>query len=86
MKGNIKAKISLEQRKIIMENYVIPDVYIEKVSVAKVRNGEVKITLTPGELEDFIGYIAAEANHAENKNIQDILNDLCDYLESLESR
>jgi len=42
------------------------------------------LTLTLSDLEDFIGYVAAEANHAKGRNQRDDLNPICDYLETFE--
>lgn len=39
------------------------------------------VCYTPEELEDLIGFVAAEANHAKNKRLRDRLDELCDKLE-----
>ncbi len=48
------------------------------------RGGEVELTMTLSELKDFIGYVAAEANHAKTRKQSDDLNQICDYLEAVE--
>ena len=45
---------------------------------------EVALILTLTELQDLIGYVAAEANHARSKRNSEDLNIICDYLEAAE--
>ena len=39
------------------------------------------VCFSPAELDDLIGFVAAEANHARNKRLEDRLDDLYDKLE-----
>jgi hypothetical protein len=48
-------------------------------------NDEVELVLTLKELQDLIGYVAAEANHARSKRNSEDLNSICDYLEAAEA-
>ena len=45
---------------------------------------DVELVVTLGELTELIGFVAAEANHARSKRKSEDLNDICDYLESIE--
>jgi hypothetical protein len=42
----------------------------------------VELSLTLDELEDLIGYVAAESNHARTKRQQEDLGSICDYFEA----
>lgn len=48
------------------------------------QDDEVALILTLAQLQDLIGYVAAEANHARSKRKSEDLNMLCDYLEAAE--
>jgi hypothetical protein len=51
-------------------------------TVVQYDNDEVELVLTLTELQDLIGYVAAEANHARSKRNSEDLNSICDYLEA----
>lgn len=40
------------------------------------------IDIESDELQDLVGYLAAECNHCRSKNLAAELNELCDRLES----
>jgi spore coat polysaccharide biosynthesis predicted glycosyltransferase SpsG len=45
---------------------------------------EVELVMTLSALQDLIGFVAAEANHARSKRLSQALNALCDHLEAAE--
>jgi len=49
----------------------------------KKRDDEIELSMTLAELEDLIGHVAAESNHARSKRQAEDLGAICDYLESL---
>jgi len=49
----------------------------------KKRDDGIELSMTLGELEDLIGHVAAESNHARSKRQSEDLGEICDYLESL---
>ncbi|MEN8262300.1 MAG: hypothetical protein ABFR82_02445 [Nitrospirota bacterium] len=56
--------------------------------VGLIEKDKIKINMSLDDIEDLQGYIAAEANHTENKKLQkeldDIFNKLQDYLDTYE--
>lgn len=54
-----------------------------KINNAKQKVNKYVITLTTDELEDLAGYIAAEANHEEDKIRQRKLNKLYDTVDAV---
>jgi hypothetical protein len=69
---------------VLKENYLISTICTRQMGSANERGDEVELTMTYKELEDLIGYVAAEANHAKTRKQRDDLNQICDYLETVE--
>ena len=61
-----------------MENYLI-----ENLKIALIKNNKIFIHFTLDELEDLLGYIAAEANHADDKKWVNRLEKLYHKLDDL---
>jgi hypothetical protein len=70
--------------RVLMNNFLISSVCARQLGSAHERGDEVEQAMTLSELKDFIGYVAAEANHAKTRRQSDDLNQICDYLESVE--
>ena len=68
---------------VLKNNSLISTVCAGQLESAHKRGDEVELTMTLSDLEDFIGFVAAEANHAKGRNQRDNLNQICDYLESV---
>lgn len=71
---------------VLAKNYLISTLFTRQLESANERGDEVELMMTFRELEDFIGYVAAEANHAKTRKQSDDLNQICDYLETVEHR
>lgn len=69
---------------VLKNNFLISTVCARQLRSVHEHGDEVELTMTFSELEDFIGYVAAEANHAKTRKKRDDLNQICDYLESVE--
>ncbi len=69
---------------VLMKNSLISTIFAKQMGSANERGDEVELTMTLSELKDFIGYFAAEANHAKTRKQSDGLNQICDYLETVE--
>jgi hypothetical protein len=69
---------------VLTNNYLISTLCAKQLGSAHERGDEVELTITLSELEDFIGYVAAEANHAKTRKQSDDLNQICDNLEMSE--
>jgi hypothetical protein len=71
---------------VLTKNYIISILCAKQMRSAKEHGDEVELIMTFSELEDLIGYVAAEANHAKTRKQRADLNLICDYLESVENR
>ena len=81
--GNITIELTVEERDLLLENdYVLYDDFIKKLSNAKFRNGFCKITLSYSLLEEIVGHVCFLANHEEDSDMWEELNDLADNLEA----
>lgn len=79
-------KIALTQRhyQTLKDMLFITDKIIqEKIEQAKKTEGKFILHLTRDELEELAEYIAAEANHAEDKVQQQRLDDLYDAVNAV---
>ncbi len=56
------------------------DSYFDKI---KIVNDGVELLLTLHELNDLIGFVASEANHAISKKMEQELSDVFEYLEGV---
>lgn len=65
---------------------IIDSLLQDKIDTAKQQADKYKITLTTDELESLAGYIAAEANHAEDKIRQRKLDRLYDIVNAVLER
>jgi hypothetical protein len=46
------------------------------------KKGKIEFEMTPDDLDELNGYVCAEANHARNKRIQKILDQISDKIEA----
>jgi hypothetical protein len=63
---------------MILENHLI-----EMFKIALIKNNQLSIDLNLDELEDLLGYIAAEANHSDDKKLVSWLEKFYDKLDEL---
>ena len=81
--GNMTIELTESERDLLLKNdYVLYDDFIKKLSNAKFRNGFCKITLSYSLLEEIVGHVCFLANHEEDSDTWQELNDLADHLES----
>ena len=76
--------LSDTERKVNCDSFVIPDKYIVRIRNADPEKQEVPFTLD--DLDDFSGYVAAEANHCKNKKRKRILDGVSDSINDLLGR
>ncbi len=82
----VKARFTLEERDLIIEQKLFMDPSVEeRIRNKRGNRGSVSIELSREELTDLIGCIAAEANHTKKRMVAAVLNEICDELESLEN-
>lgn len=80
---SIKVSIPLTNYEydVLKNNYIISACCKRQLNTVTLSESGAELLLTPQELKDLIGYVAAEANHALTKRNQKDLNSICDYLE-----
>jgi len=76
-------KLTPHERDLLLEDSFIDPVLIQRLKIAEVKGNHLIVKYSPQELEELIGYIAAEANHTDNKNIEKSLDRLCDKLSDI---
>lgn len=81
MSNTISIPLTNYEYSILKDNYLISACCSRQLNTVTINKSGVELLLTPKELEDLIGYVAAEANHARTKRSQKELNSICDYLE-----
>jgi len=81
--GLIPVRLHVKERDLILnETFAGPDL-TTKLETAKPVSNAIVVYYGIAELDDLIGYIAAEANHTPSRNIGERLDALCDSLEDL---
>lgn len=80
----IKITIPAADREAIAKYTYADDRTLALMAKSSVKNGMITFSLTADELEDLLGYIAAESNHAKNKHIQAVLDEIYGRLEEYE--
>lgn len=81
----IEIRLNLRDRELLREHTFVDKEFIDCIREVP---GESYLIApyTLDDLEDVLGYIAAEANHTENRKLQDELDDLYDRLCDIEDR
>ena len=77
----IQVKLTKNEFDLLLSLLTIELDVEELLQEAEVKNGTVEITLTPEDLDDLIGSVAFEANHTDDRKLQDQLDELCAKLE-----
>jgi hypothetical protein len=70
---------------VLKNNSLISLCCKQQLNTATKNKEGVRLSLTYSELEDLIGFVAAESNHARTRRKQEDLGSICDYLESFEN-
>jgi hypothetical protein len=68
---------------VLTKNSMISMLCKKQLESKEKRDDEVELSMALAELEDLIGHVAAESNHARSKRQAEDLGQICDYLESL---
>ncbi len=85
-KNKNKITIVLTQRErdlIDHHTFADPD-YIKRFKLNKKNTTTLSAQFSPEELEDLLGYVAAEANHSKSKKLQKELDALYEKLQELD--
>lgn len=84
MSNTISIPLTNYEYSVLKNNYIISACCSRQLNTVVINKSGAELLLTPKDLEELIGFVAAEANHATTKRNQQDLNSLCDYLEYLE--
>jgi len=79
----ILVTLTLKERDLILNCMVLENYLIKMLKIAVIKNNQIYIHFTIDELEDLLGYIAAEANHLDHKKLVTRLEKLYDKLDEL---
>lgn len=82
----ISIRFTFEERDLILNETFAGDDLVERLHEAKVLGRYIKVAYTLDELDDLAGFIAAEANHAEDKNLEKKLEALYDKISNIENK
>ena len=82
----IDIKFTIDERELIVNQTFAGDDLTERLHKAKVEGNYIKVSYTLNEIEDLAGFIAAEANHAEDKKLEKKLDALYDKLSDIEDK
>jgi len=84
--GKTSIAITEYEYSVLKNNSLISLCCEQQLNTAKKNKEGVRLLLTYSELEDLIGFVAAESNHAHTRRKQEDLGSICDYLESFENK
>lgn len=73
------------ERKLILNHTLADDDLVARVRDAKqIAHSKIVVKYTPDELNELLEFIAAEANHTEDRGLERRLDNLYDRLEDIE--
>ena len=73
------------ERELILNHTLADDDLVARLRGAKqVEHGKIVVKYTPDELNELLEFIAAEANHTEDRGLERRLDNLYDRLEGIE--
>jgi hypothetical protein len=79
--GNIiEINLTTQERDLIVNNTFADPALIEPLEERPAKDNMITVYYSPENLEELLGFIAAEANHKEDKNLGAALDSLHDKL------
>ena len=79
--ATVGLELTQTERKLLLTGLVFLHTDVEEAIKATPPGDAVKLTVD--DLEDLIGHVAAEANHAKTERVQEILGGIFDKIEAL---
>jgi len=76
----IPVLFSEDERTLILEHTLADDVLTEPLEQALADNNRLTVPFTLDDLDDLMGFITAEANHTEDRDLREELEALLDRL------
>ena len=83
MEKGIKINLTTEERGLIINETFADLVLLEPLEKGQVKDDLITVYYAPQDLEELLGFIAAEANHTEDKVLEEALDSLHDKLEDI---
>ncbi|MBW2072756.1 MAG: hypothetical protein JRI89_16075 [Deltaproteobacteria bacterium] len=78
----VEVTLNSHEKSLILEHtFVGPDL-TDQFELASEKEGKIIVKYTLDELEELLGFIAAEANHTEDSRLQKELDELYDRLQT----
>jgi hypothetical protein len=82
----INIRLTIEERDLILKQTFAGDDLTDRLNEAKVEGNNIKVAYTLDELDDLAGFIAAEANHAEDRKQARRLEALYNKISDIENK
>ena len=82
----IEIKFTDKERDLILNQTLATPELTERLKVAELVGKHVKASYDLDDLEDLLGFIAAEANHAEDGKLQKQLDNLFERLSRIQEK
>lgn len=80
----ISISLSAQERDLILSHTFLDGELERRIRVARTNNSVLLVSLTLDDLDELIGYVAAEANHALERRLAGELGELYDRLRRIE--
>ncbi len=84
--GRISIRVTIDERDLVINQTFAGDDLIDRLHEAKVGENYINVAFTVDELDNLAGFIAAEANHAEDKILEKKLEALYDKISNIENK
>jgi hypothetical protein len=82
-KKEISFLVDKQELKLLNEIIIISEEIEKGISHAKQEDDNYRLKLSYDDLDELLGFVAAEANHEKSVKRQDRLDNLCDKLKGL---
>ena len=83
MENRIKINLTTKERDLIVNETFAAPPLTEPFEEGKVQDDMIAVYYSLQDLEELLGFIAAEANHTKNKTLEADLDSLYDKLEEV---
>jgi hypothetical protein len=82
----LPVELTLEQRTLILDQTFADPELTERLGLAPVAGKKVVVGYTLSDIEELMGFVAAEANHTKDRKLERKLHRLWEYLRTFEDR
>jgi hypothetical protein len=82
----INIKLAEFERDLIIDETFVEQEHVDLLKNVIPKSGYITVSLTLDDLDFILGHIAASANHAEDRDLESLLDDLYDRLTEIESK